>query len=83
MKKLYKSEKDKVLFGIIGGLSEYFEVDVVVLRLFFVFFVCLTGFFPGVLFYFVAALIVPDAPGSKNEKRRTVENEAEKPQENH
>lgn len=73
MKKLYKSESDRVMFGVLGGLSEYFEVDPVVVRLFFLFFIFITGLFPGVFFYFVAALIVP----MKNHNyRKTVDNEA-------
>jgi phage shock protein PspC (stress-responsive transcriptional regulator) len=60
MKKLYKS-KNKVMFGILGGLSEYFVVDPLVIRLLFLFFIMITGFFPGVLFYFIAALLVPES----------------------
>jgi phage shock protein C len=33
MKKLYKSKENKVFCGVIGGLGEYFDVDLVVLRL--------------------------------------------------
>jgi phage shock protein C len=58
-KKLYKSKDNKVVSGIFGGLGDYFGVDSTVLRLAFLFIVILTGFFPGVIFYFLAALIVP------------------------
>lgn len=63
MKKLYRSATDKYVFGILGGLGDYFEVDVTVLRLAFVFFVLITGFFPGVLAYLIAYFIVPRNPG--------------------
>lgn len=59
MKKLYKSNKDKVLAGIIGGLGEYFDVDPTLLRLAFILLVVLTGVFPGVIGYIIAALVVP------------------------
>lgn len=79
-KKLYRSERDKVFLGILGGLSEYFDVDPTVYRLLFLFFIFITGLFPGVIFYFVAGLIVPSRKFenfSSEEKRKTVENEAE------
>lgn len=37
MKHLYKSDTNKVLAGVLGGLGEYFDIDPVVLRLGFVF----------------------------------------------
>lgn len=73
MKKLYKSESNKVMFGVLGGLSEYFEVDPLVVRLFFLFFIFITGLFPGVFFYFIAALLVPER---NPQNRKTVDNEA-------
>ncbi len=80
MKKLYKSNKNKILFGILGGLGEYFDVDPTVYRLLFLFFIFITGLFPGVIFYFVAALIVPDKKSENDTEnhnnRKTVENEA-------
>lgn len=58
-KRLFKSAGNKILAGVFGGLGTYFDVDPTVLRLFFLVIVVLTGFFPGVLFYFMAAFIVP------------------------
>ncbi len=74
MKKLYKSQNDRVMFGVLGGLSEYFEVDPLVVRLFFLFFILITGFFPGVVFYFIAALLVPE---KFSDHRKNVDNQAE------
>lgn len=62
MKKLYRSSQDKYLFGILGGLGEYLNTDATLLRLLFVFFVLITGFFPGVLAYLIAVFIVPEDP---------------------
>ena len=59
VKKLYRSDKDKVLSGIVGGLGEYFQIDSVLLRLVIFFVVMITGFFPGVIAYVIALLIVP------------------------
>lgn len=59
MKKLYKSNTDKVLSGVIGGLGEYYNVDPTIIRLFWLFFVMITGFVPGILLYLIAIAIVP------------------------
>lgn len=59
IKKLYRNPKNKVLAGIFGGLEDYLNVDATVLRLVFLLLVLITGIFPGVIVYFIAALIVP------------------------
>jgi phage shock protein PspC (stress-responsive transcriptional regulator) len=58
-KRLYKSSSDKVLFGVCGGIAEYFDVDSVVIRLLVVVF-ALTG--AGILFYIFAAIIIRERP---------------------
>lgn len=62
MKRLYRSEKNKVWGGVVGGLGEYFEVDPVLLRLFWVIFVIVTGIIPGLVCYLVALALVPHRP---------------------
>ncbi|MFA6364872.1 MAG: PspC domain-containing protein [Candidatus Paceibacterota bacterium] len=59
MKRLYRSNQNKVVCGLLGGLGEYFEVDPVLLRLFFVFLTMCTGIVPGILAYFLGVAIVP------------------------
>ncbi len=59
-KKLYRSRKHKMIAGVCGGLSEYFEIDPAWIRLAFILF-----FFAGgsaLLIYLVMWLIVPLAP---------------------
>lgn len=58
-KRLYKSTDDKVIFGVMGGLGEYFDVDPVILRAGYTAFSFFTGLFPGVLAYIFMAIIVP------------------------
>jgi len=60
-KHLYRSEKNKIISGIMGGIGEYFNVDATLLRLGFLFIVIITGVLPGVVFYIFAMLIVPTA----------------------
>ncbi|MBC7766529.1 PspC domain-containing protein [Arenimonas sp.] len=59
MKKLYLNDTDKKIWGVLGGLAEYFNVDSTIIRLAFVFILIITGFIPGILFYIFAALMIP------------------------
>ena len=59
-KKLYKSNKNKMLDGVCGGIAEYFNIDPTLVRLGWVVFCALGG--SGVLDYIVAALIIPRDP---------------------
>lgn len=63
MKQLKRIPSKGTFAGVIAGFAEYFEVDVTLLRVLFVVFVLVTGFFPGVFAYIIAILIMPiDAP---------------------
>lgn len=56
-KRLYRSNSNKVLLGICGGIGEYLNVDPVAIRLLWVIFCCMGG--SGVLAYIIAAIIIP------------------------
>ena len=62
MKKLYLNEKDKKILGVVSGMAEYFEVDITLMRVLFIFVLIMTGFIPLILFYIVVALIIPKKP---------------------
>lgn len=61
MKKLYRSTRDKKLFGLCGGLSEAMGVDATLLRILAIVLAVFTsgGF---ILVYILAALVVPKEP---------------------
>ena len=59
MKKLYLSELDKKIFGVCGGLGEYFDVDPTVIRLLTVVVCLITMILPCVIAYLIAWLIIP------------------------
>ena len=59
IKRLYRSEKNKVIAGVFGGLGKYANIDPVLLRLVWVLIVIFTGFVPGLIAYFLAIIIVP------------------------
>jgi phage shock protein C len=59
MKVLKRIPQMGIVAGVIAGFSEYFAVDVTVLRVLYILFVLATGFFPGVFGYFIAVLLMP------------------------
>ena len=57
MKKLYKSNANKMVAGVCGGIAEYFNIDPTLVRLGFV---AISFFFgSGLLVYIIAAIIIP------------------------
>lgn len=61
MNKLYRSQRDKKIFGLCGGLAQHFHVDPTLLRLILV----VTAFFSGgttVLLYIIASMVIPKEP---------------------
>ena len=69
MKKLTKSNKNKMIAGVCGGVAEYFSFDATIVRLIFGVVTLFWG--AGILFYILAALIMPS---SENEMDDDVEN---------
>ena len=59
MKKLYKSNKNKIFAGVIGGIGEYFNIDPVILRVVWVLIMIFTGFVPGLIAYLISILVIP------------------------
>jgi len=59
-KKLVRSTTDKMVSGVIGGVSAYTGVDSTLLRLTWLLIVAFTGFVPGIVAYTVAAIVMPE-----------------------
>ena len=57
-KKLYRSSTNKKLFGVCGGLAEYFDMDATVIRV--IYLLLLLGAGVGLLAYLVCALVMPE-----------------------
>ena len=66
-KRLYKSVKDRKIFGVCGGRGEYFNIDLMVVRLGFVMLVLAFG--TGVLAYIVCGLVMSDDPEPFQDRR--------------
>ena len=59
-KKLYRSRADKKIAGVCGGMAEYLNIDVTIIRLICALLVVFTGV--GLLAYIVCALVMPEEP---------------------
>lgn len=60
MKRLHKSEKDKMISGVCGGIAEYFDVDSTLIRVAWVLLtLCSCGI--GIIGYIITAVIMPSA----------------------
>lgn len=55
-RKLYRSNSNKMLCGVCGGIGEYLNIDPTLIRLLWAILAC-TG--TGILVYFIAAIIIP------------------------
>jgi phage shock protein C len=62
-----RSETDKMLFGVCGGLAQRLEVDTVWIRLGFVGLAILFG--KGLLLYLILAIVMPKAPAYASPQR--------------
>ena len=58
IKRLYRSDKEKIIGGVCGGIAEYFEADPLLVR---VLWIILTLFSlgAGIIAYLIAWIIIP------------------------
>jgi phage shock protein PspC (stress-responsive transcriptional regulator) len=68
MNKLYRSDSDKIIGGVCGGLGEYMHVDPLILRILFVILAMVNGL--GLIAYLIMWVLVPAAhvAGSSQEE---------------
>ena len=59
-KKLVRSQVNKMICGVCGGIGEYLNIDPTIIRLLCLLLVCGVG--SGLLIYIVAAVIIPEEP---------------------
>ena len=62
MKKLCKSNTNKKICGVCGGIADYLNADPTLIRLAFVLICALGG--SGIAVYVIAALLMPEAQAS-------------------
>ncbi|MFC1984030.1 PspC domain-containing protein [Chloroflexota bacterium] len=59
-KKLYRSQTDRKIWGVCGGLAQYFDIDPTIVRV--IFFVSLLCGTLGFWIYIIMAIVVPNEP---------------------
>jgi phage shock protein C len=64
-RRLYRSQKNKVIAGVCGGYAEYFDVDPVIMRVLFVLLVFVGG--SGVFIYIASMILLPKHPVDVND----------------
>jgi phage shock protein C len=69
--RLYRSSKDRILFGVCGGLAKYFGMDSSLMRILVILLTIATGGF-GILVYIAMAFIVPLEGSTKSTPREIV-----------
>ena len=65
-KKIYRSRTKKMVSGVCGGLEDYLGIDVTIIRLVWIIFSLVSGTFPGLIAYIIAAAIVPEEPANND-----------------
>lgn len=58
-KKLRRSRQQNMIAGVVGGLAEYFDLDVTVLRIIYVLVSLFSAAFPGIVLYLILWVIMP------------------------
>jgi phage shock protein C len=69
-KRLYRSSKDRMLFGVCGGLGQYFNIDPVIVRVIFVITIFFGGL--GIIAYIIMAIVVPNENSKAAEPKDTL-----------
>ena len=57
--RMYRSNHERMILGVCGGIAERLDLDPTLVRLAFAL-LLFTG--PGLLVYFIAALVIPSGP---------------------
>lgn len=63
-KRLYRSNTEKTIAGVLGGIAEYFDIDPTLVRLGYVLLSLFSAAFPGVLGYIIMWIVMPQNPNN-------------------
>jgi phage shock protein C len=65
MKHLYRSREGRKIFGVLGGISAYWNWEPALVRVIYVLIALFTGFFPAIIAYAVAWLVIDEEPANR------------------
>ena len=75
-KRLYRSRADRMIFGVCGGIANYFETDPTLIRVIAILLTVLTGG-AAILAYLVLAVVVPVESSTSTEPKDVVRENVE------
>lgn len=70
-KKIYRSNTDKMIGGVCGGIAEYFAIDPTIVRLLAIILIFGRGF--GLLAYIIAWVIIPERSALRRRSKSEIE----------
>ena len=68
--RLYRSGKDRMIWGVCGGLAQYFDIDPSIVRLIFILAIFCGGL--GIVAYIILAIVVPREGSQAGEPSQTI-----------
>ncbi len=74
-KRLYRSRTDRMIWGVCGGLANYFDVDPTIIRIAAVLSIFVSG--AGILAYIIMAIVVPLETSSATEPKQVIRENVE------
>lgn len=72
-RRLTKSNSNRIVAGVLGGIAEYWHLKPNVVRVVYLVLTALTSFVPGVVIYLMLAVLIPDDP-NKNDPWKNLAN---------
>jgi phage shock protein C len=60
-RRLMRSRRHKMIAGVCGGIAEYLDADVTVVRVLYVLVSIVSAAFPGILAYLILIFVMPRA----------------------
>ncbi len=61
MKQLKRSNTQRMIAGVCGGLAEYFNMDPTMVRIAYVLLSVISAAFPGILVYLILWVVIPQS----------------------
>ncbi|MBA7561768.1 hypothetical protein ES708_03410 [subsurface metagenome] len=74
-KRLYRSRSDRMIWGVCGGLAEYFNIDPTIIRVIAVLLIFANGI--GILAYIILAIVVPVESSKATEPKDVIKENVE------
>lgn len=69
-KRLYRSETDRIIWGVCGGLAKYFDIDPTIIRIIAVLSIFFSG--AGIIAYIILAIVIPSEKSRATDPKEAV-----------